>query len=165
MKKLLIVYYSWSCGNTERTAKALQSIADGDLVRLDTAVPYTGSYNDVVDQGQREVNAGFEPELKPLSVNVADYDVIAVGTPTWWYTMAPAVKAFLHGQNFAGKTVVPFMTNGGWPGRVIKDMKAACPGADFACDMQVKFDSNGGDHLETPESKINAWAQSVKALL
>ena len=80
------------------------------------------------------MNAGFEPELKPLPVNVADYDVIAVGTPTWWYTMAPAVKAFLHGQNFAGKTVVPFMTN-------------------------------GGDHLETPESKINAWAQSVKALL
>ena len=125
MKKLLIVYYSWSCGNTERTAKALQSVAGGDLVRLDTAVPYSGSYNDVVDQGQREVNVGFEPELKPLPVNVADYDVIAVGTPTWWYT------------NFAGKTVVPFMTNGGWPGRVIKDMKAACPGADFACDMQV----------------------------
>ena len=160
----------------------MQSVADGDLVRLDTAVPYSGSYNDVVDQGQHEVNAGFEPELKPLPVNVADYDVIAVGTPTWWYTMAPltagyilllmaglwmapAVKTFLHGQNFAGKTVVPFMTNGGWPGRVIKDMKAACPGADFACDMQVKFDSNGGDHLETPESKINAWAQSVKALL
>ena len=40
MKKLLIVYYSWSCGNTERTAKALQSVAGGDLVRLDTAVPY-----------------------------------------------------------------------------------------------------------------------------
>lgn len=130
----------------------MQSVAGGDLVRLDTAVPYSGSYNDVVDQGQREVNAGFEPELKPLPINVADYDVIAVGTPTWWYTMAPAVKTFLHGQNFAGKTVVPFMTNGGWPGRVIKD-------------MQVKFDSNGGDHLETPESKINAWAQSVKALL
>ena len=58
MKKPLIVYYSWSCGNTERTAKALQNVAGGDLVRLDTAVPYTGSYNDVVDQGQREVNAG-----------------------------------------------------------------------------------------------------------
>lgn len=107
----------------------MQSVAGGNLVRLDTAVPYSGSYNDVVDQGQREVNAGFEPELKPLPINVADYDVIAVGTPTWWYTMAPAVKTFLHGQNFAGKTVVPFMTNGGWPGRVIKDMKAACPGA------------------------------------
>ena len=42
--------------NTERIAKSLQSVTGGDLVRLDTAVPYTGSYNDVVDQGQREVN-------------------------------------------------------------------------------------------------------------
>ena len=165
MKKLLIVYYSWANSNTERIAKKLRDIAGGDMVKIDTAVPYTGSYEEVVDQGQREVERGYEPELKPLGVSIADYDVIAVGTPTWWYTMAPAVKTFLHGQNFTGKTVVPFMTNGGWPGHVIKDMKKACPGAEFACEMQVKFDSNGGDHLETPESKIEAWAQSVNALL
>ena len=120
MKKLLIVYYSWSNGNTERIAKKLQSVAGGDLLKIDTAVPYSGSYDDVVDQGQREVNQGYEPELKPLNVNPADYDVIAVGTPTWWYTMAPAVKTFLHKNTFAGKTVVPFMTNGGWPGHVIR---------------------------------------------
>ena len=165
MKKLLIVYYSWSCGNTERVAKQLQSVAGGDLLKIETAVPYSGSYNDVVDQGQREVNRGFEPELKPLGLNAADYDVIAVGTPTWWYTMAPAVKTFLHQKDLTGKTVVPFMTNGGWPGHVIRDLKAACPGAEFACEMQVKFDSNGGDHLETPEAEIEAWAQRVKALL
>ena len=165
MKKLLIVYYSWSNGNTERIAKKLQSVAGGDLLKIDTAVPYSGSYNDVVDQGQREVNQGYEPELKPVSADIAGYDVIAVGTPTWWYTMAPAVKTFLHQNSFAGKTVVPFMTNGGWPGHVIKDMKNACSGAEFACEMQVKFDSDGGDRLETPENKIEAWAQSVKALL
>ena len=165
MKKLLIVYYSWSNGNTEHIAKELQSIAGGDLLKIDTAVPYSGSYDEVVDQGQREVSCGYEPELKPLTVNPADYDVIAVGTPTWWYTMAPAVKNFFHGQNFTGKTVVPFMTNGGWPGHVINDMKKACPGAKTVCEMQVQFDSNGGDHLETPESEIKAWAQSVKALL
>ena len=165
MKKLLIVYYSWSNGNTERIAKTLQRIAGGDLLKIDTAVPSSGSYNDVVEQGQQEVNQGYEPELKPLDVNAAGYDVIAVGTPTWWYTMAPAVKTFLHQNDFTGKTVVPFMTNGGWPGHVIKDMKNACPGAEFACEMQVKFDSNGGDHLETPESRIEAWTQSVKALL
>ena len=165
MKKLLIVYYSWSNGNTERVAKKLQSVAGGDLLKIDTAAPYSGSYDDVVEQGQREVEQGYEPELKPVSVDLADYDVIAVGTPTWWYTMAPAVKTFLHQNDLAGKTVVPFMSNGGWPGHVIKDMKNACPGADVVCDMQVKFDSNGGDHLETPESRIEAWAQSVKALL
>lgn len=165
MKKLLIVYYSWSNGNTERIAKELQSIAGGDILKIDTVVPYSGSYNDVVDQGQREVEQGFEPELKPITVQPADYDVIAVGTPTWWYTMAPAVLTFLHGQDLTRKTVVPFMTNGGWPGHVINDMKEACPGAKFACDMQVKFDSTGGAHLETPESEIRAWAQKVKELL
>ena len=164
MKKLLIVYYSWSNGNTERIAKMLQRIAGGDLLKIDTAVPYSGSYDDVVEQGQREVHQGYEPELKPLAIDPAGYDVIAVGTPTWWYTMAPAVKTFLHRNDFAGKTVVPFMTNGGWPGHVIQDMKNACPGAEFACDMQVKFDSNGGDRLETPEKELEAWAQRVKAL-
>lgn len=57
--------------------------------------------------------------------------------------MAPAVKTFLHQQDFTGKTVVPFMTNGGWPGHVIKDMKAACKGANVVCDMQIQFDSTG----------------------
>ena len=165
MKKLLIVYYSWSNGNTERIAKALQRVAGGDLMKIDTAEPYTGSYDDVVAQGQREVNRGYEPAIKPLTLSPADYDVIAVGTPTWWYTMAPAVKTFLHGQDLSGKTVVPFMTNGGWPGHVIKDMKKACPGAQTACELEVQFDSTGGDHLETPERDIQSWAQRVKALL
>ena len=108
MKKLLIVYDSWSCGNTERIAKILQCTAGGDLWKLDTAEPYRGSYSEVVDQGQREGERGLEPELKPLGVDPAEYDCIAVGTPTWWYnTMAPAVKTFLHQQQFSGKTVIP----------------------------------------------------------
>ena len=165
MKKLLIIYYSWSNGNTERIAKMLQSETDSDILKIDTIVPYSGSYDDVVNQGQNEVQRGYEPEIKPLDINIADYDVIAVGTPTWWYTMAPAVKTFLHQQDFTGKTVVPFMTNGGWPGHVIKDMKAACKGANVVCDMQIQFDSTGGSNLETPQEQINEWIQSVKNLL
>ena len=165
MKKMLIVYYSWSNGNTKRIAEMLQKVTGGDLLRIDTAVPYTGGYDAVVNQGQEEVERGYEPELKPMAVDLAAYDVIAVGTPTWWYTMAPAVRTFLHSQDWTGKTVVPFMTNGGWPGHVIRDMKAACAKATVTCDMQVQFDSAGGDHLETPESKIDAWAQNVKKLL
>ncbi|WP_418527216.1 flavodoxin [Holdemanella porci] len=164
MKKLLIIYYSWSNGNTERIAKMLQSETDSDILKIDTVVPYSGSYDDVVNQGQNEVQRGYEPEIKPLDINIADYDVIAVGTPTWWYTMAPAVKTFLHQQDFTGKTVVPFMTNGGWPGHVIKDMKAACKNANVVCDMQIQFDSTGGSNLETPQEQINEWIQSVKNL-
>ena len=55
MKKLLIIYYSWSNGNTERIAKMLQSETDSDILKIDTVVPYSGSYDDVVNQGQNEV--------------------------------------------------------------------------------------------------------------
>ena len=138
-------YYSWSNGNTERIAKQLAEKTGADLARIDTAEPYKGSHEDVVAQGKREVETGFMPKIKPLDADISAYDVIAIGTPTWWYTMAPAVLTFLTTHDFTGKTVIPFMTNGGWPGHVIKDMKANCKGADFAHEMQIRFDSMGKD--------------------
>ena len=165
MKRVLIVYYSWSNGNTERIAKMLQKEIGGDIVRIDTITPYEGSYDDVVNQGQEEVQRGYEPEIKPLGVNISDYDVIAVGTPTWWYTMAPAVLTFLHTESFADKTVIPFMTNAGWPGNVIKDMKTACKGADIKYEMEIQFDSTGGSRLETPMEDITKWIQNVKQII
>ena len=165
MKRALTVYYSWSNGNTERIAKMLQKEIGGDIVRIDTITPYEGSYDDVVNQGQEEVQRGYEPEIKSLGVNISDYDVIAVGTPTWWYTMAPAVRTFLHTESFADKTVIPFMTNGGWPGNVIKDMKTACKGADIKYEMEIQFDSTGGSRLETPMEDITKWIQNVKQII
>lgn len=162
MKKMLVVYYSWSNGNTKRIAEQLARKTGADLARIDTMQPYTGSHEQVVDQGQREVEAGYMPPIKPLPVSVSDYDVIAIGTPTWWYTMAPAVLTFLTTQDFSGKTVIPFMTNGGWPGRVIKDMEAKCKGATFVHEMQIRFDSMGKDHLETSEDVIEEWIEQIK---
>lgn len=80
--KMLIVFYSWSNGNTERVAKMLQKITGADMAQIETVIPYTGSYDDVVQQGQQEVQRGYEPEIKPLDIDVQNYDVIAVGTPT-----------------------------------------------------------------------------------
>ena len=165
MKKLLIVYYSPTNGNTRRVARILREATGADIAEIETAQPYTGSYDDIVAEGQREVNSGFMPELKPLGVNVADYDVIAVGTPTWWYTMAPAVKSFLAANDWRGKTVIPFQTHGGWPGHAIKDIESACRGAQFTCEMKVQFDSTGGSTMVTGEAEVRAWAGSVKAAL
>lgn len=162
MSNMLIVYYSWSNGNTKRIAEQLRQAAGADIARIETITPYTGSYDDVVNQGQREVEQGCQPPIQPLKVNVADYDVIAVGTPTWWYTMAPAVLTFLKSNDWTGKTVIPFQTHGGWPGHVIKDMKAVCNGARFAHEMEIRFDSGGGDRLETPEHEIEAWIRAIR---
>ena len=111
MSRMLIVYYSVSNGNTRRIAEQMQRATGADIAEIRTVQPYTGSYQDIVDQGQREVERGYKPEIRPLAVDLADYDVIAVGTPTWWYTMAPAVKTFLESHEWAGKTVIPFCTS------------------------------------------------------
>ena len=52
-KRMLIVYYSISNGNTERIAQWLQKATDADIVRIETVKPYTGSYNEIVEQGQQ----------------------------------------------------------------------------------------------------------------
>lgn len=161
MKKMLVVYYSLSNGNTKRIAEKLAKAAGADIAAIETVEPYIGTYEELVAQGQDEVNRGYRPPIKAFDVNIADYEVIAVGTPTWWYTMAPAVLTFLSEQDFTGKTVIPFMTNGGWPGHVIKDMKNACKGADFAHEMEIQFDSTGGAELITKESEIDEWITKV----
>lgn len=163
-KKMLVVYYSWSNGNTERVAEQLADACDADIECIETVEPYPDDYNETVEQGQREVNEGFEPQIEPLEHDVANYDVIAVGTPTWWYTMAPAVRSFLSESNLGGKTVVPFMTNGGWPGSVIDDIEDACADATFGPSMEVQFDSNGGDVQKTPQRDVDAWIERVRAL-
>ena len=163
-KKTLVVYYSWSCGNTEKIAEQLADACDADIARIETVVPYPEDYQETVDQGQREVNAGFMPEIKNLEYNPADYDVIVIGTPTWWYTMAPAVKTFIAENDFSGKTVVALSTNGSWPGNVTADIEDACAGASFGPALEVQFDSTGGDRQETPQSQVDAWIEQIRSL-
>ena len=79
--------------------------------------------------------------------------------------MAPAVRTFIDKYNFEGKTVIPFMTNGGWAGHVIKDMADACKGAEICHEMEIKFSSDGGDTLETPLRVIDQWISSVVEFL
>lgn len=163
--RMLIVYYSVSNGDTKRIAERLQEATGADIVGIDTVKPYSGSYNDIVEQGQREVNRGYQPEIKPLAVNPTNYDVIAVGTPTWWYTMAPAVLTFLITYSWKGKTVIPFQTHGGWPGHAIRDMKVVCKGASFSHEMEIQFDSTGGAKLVTADGSIEAWVEQIRRML
>lgn len=160
-KKMLIVYYSWACGNTERVAKILQEETSADIERIDTKKPYVGTYEDIVDIGKFEVETEFEPKLKLMEHDVDSYDIVAIGTPTWWYTMAPAVRTFLHDHNFKGKTIIPFSTNGGWPGHVISDIKGECGDLKFLDAIEAQFDSSGGDTMVTDEAEIRAWAKEI----
>lgn len=159
--KKLIIYYSMD-GNTKKIAEKIQAVTGADIERLDTVIPYTGTDEEIVDQGQREVNQGYMPEIKPLLVNVADYDTIIIGTPTWWYTMAPAVLTFLNSNSLEGKTVIPFQTHAGWPGHALQDMGNACKGSSVENSKAIQFSSKQFGLLVTAESEVDHWIETLK---
>ena len=162
MKKIVVIYYSWSNGNTKRIAEQLSRETGADLVRIDTVKPYEGSHDDVVAQGHREVNEGYKPQIKPVDVDLSQYDIIAVGTPTWWYTMAPAVASYCQEHDWKGRSLVLVQTHGGWPGHTLEDLADACKGAAVIGELQVQFDSEGGDHLVSDPSLIEEWIAHLK---
>ena len=61
----LILYYTYH-GNTQCIAERIHAAIGGDIARIDTVEPYTGDYDDVVAQGEREVKRGYLPPLKPI---------------------------------------------------------------------------------------------------
>lgn len=156
-KKILIAYYSFG-GNTKRIAKMIQKEIGGDLYPIQTVEAYKGSYNDIVEQGQKEVNSKFKPVIKQVDLNVSDYDTIVLGSPVWWYTFAPAMLTFLSQNNFADKKIYPFATNAGWIGRTMKDYEKACMGADVKKGLNVVFDEK---NFKTSESEILNWVHSI----
>ena len=96
--------------------------------------------------------------LYRLSKSPRGIDVVSL-------TLGNSMLTFLHSQNWTGKTVIPFMTHGGWPGHVIADIKTICAGAKFAPDMEIQFDSQGGADMLTDQAEIDAWIDSVKKYL
>lgn len=155
--KRLIIYYSYG-GNTKKIAEMIQKSVGCDMEEIKTVQPYTGDYMAVVDQGKQEVDSSYMPEIQPLSVNIAEYDQIILGSPIWWYTFAPAVKTFLSQYDLSGKEVVPFSTNGGWPGHFLKDVANACKDANVKEGMEIHFDEN---RMVTDEREVARWIQKV----
>ena len=165
-QKTLVVYFSYTVGNTKRIAEKVAKALGADIAPLEPVKPYSKDYEQVVRQGQDEVERGYRPELKPLGVNLADYDRIIVGTPTWWYAPAPVVMSFLEGSNLKGKTVIPFMTNAGWPGHVIKDMTQAAEksGAvvEHAHEFRFSSDPSRFKEMKTSEAELDKWIASLQ---
>ncbi len=157
MKKL-VVYYSLG-GNTKAVAMQIARSLRADVLEISTAKEYPDDYDVLVSLGQKEVESGYMPQLKPFSLDLSKYEAILIGTPVWWYTYAPAVKKFMSGFHWKGKRVYPFATNGGLLGHTFSDFKKALRGAKVAPILNVKFDNNV---QVTPESVVKSWISDVR---
>ena len=110
-QKVLVLYYS-ETGTTKTVAQELQKQLGADIEAVETVTPYSGNFQETMQRGQREMQSGQMPALKPLAKKIADYDIIFLGYPIWFGTYANPIATLVKEQDFAGKTVVPFCTFG-----------------------------------------------------
>jgi flavodoxin len=110
--KVLVIYYS-RIGNTREIASQIHKITGGDIVEIMPVDPYPDDYNATTKQAKLELNSGYKPPLKTKVENVESYNVIFVGSPNWWSTIAGPVKTFLSEYDLSGKTIAPFITHEG----------------------------------------------------
>lgn len=158
--RTLIVYYSWS-GNTRRVARIIHEIAGGDLIELEPVEPYPTSYSATLERARREIRAGLKPQLKTRIEGVENYDVVFIGSPNWWGTIAPPVTSFLSQYNLSGKTIAPFFTHGGGGlQKMLDDLKKLCPKSKILQPLIVYED--GGDSLK---EKVHRWLIEIGVVL
>ena len=91
MSRILIVYYS-ATGRTRQVAELIQKTIGGNLVSIRTKVPYSNELLARWKDGHREVKDEILPELNDFPVDLNQYDVIFLGTPVWWYSVALPMK-------------------------------------------------------------------------
>lgn len=139
--KILIAYYSYS-GNTKEVAEAIQKEIGGDLFEIKAEGTYPDEYRPMTEQAKKEIDAGFRPKLTTSVADMAQYDVVFIGSPNWWGTITPQVSSFLESYDLSGKTVIPFVTHGGGGQQnTIADLTAQCKGCKVNSDGWVGYGS------------------------
>lgn len=139
--KILIAYYSYS-GNTKEVAEAIQKEIGGDLFEIKAEGTYPDEYRPMTEQAKKEIDAGFRPKLTTSVADMAQYDIVFIGSPNWWGTITPQVSSFLESYDLSGKTVIPFVTHGGGGQQnTIADLTAQCKGCKVNSDGWVGYGS------------------------
>lgn len=171
-KKVLIVYLSRT-NNTKAVAEMIQGQVGGHLVEIELQNPYPENYRATVEQVQRENESGYLPPLKTKISNLAEYDTIFIGFPTWGMRIPPPMKTFLTENNLSGKTVIPFNTNAGYGvGSGFETVNQLCSNATVLTGFSVKggierdgvlFVMEGGKARDVNE-QLEVWLKEIKVL-
>ena len=100
-------------GNTQFIAQAIQQAVGGDLFAIETVQEYPGTHAPLLEFAYNELREDARPELAGQIENLDQYDVIFLGYPNWNADLPMPLYTFLESYDFAGKTIVPFVTHGG----------------------------------------------------
>lgn len=158
MSGKLVAFFSAS-GVTAALAQRLSRAAGADLFEIKPAVPYTSADLDWTNASSRSSvemkNPASRPEIAEKLPNMADYDVVFLGFPIWWYVAPTIINTFLESYDFSGKTIALFATSGGSPmGRTLEILRPFCNASVKWLPAKML---NGAT-----DSDLNAWLKSLK---
>ena len=158
MSRKLVAFFSAS-GVTAALAQRLSRAAGADLFEIKPTVPYTSADLDWTNASSRSSvemkNPASRPEIAEKLPSMADYDVVFLGFPIWWYVAPTIINTFLESYDFSGKTIVLFATSGGSPmGRTLEILRPLCNASVKWLPAKML---NGAT-----DSDLNAWLKSLK---
>lgn len=158
MSKKLVAYFS-ATGTTAKVAETLADAIGANLYEIEPAVPYTQADLNWMDKQSRSTiemnNKAFRPAIADKDANIADYDVVFVGFPIWWYVAPTIINTFLESYDFSGKKIVLFATSGGSSfGKTVEELKVSV--SDTAEIIQGEL-LNGKQTYQS----ISAWTDNL----
>ncbi|MDO4541365.1 MAG: flavodoxin [Bacillota bacterium] len=144
-------------GNTEKVAEIMAEETGGDLFTIETVESYPQGYDECTEVAQVEKAENARPELIANVENMADYDVIFLGYPSWWSDMPMAVYTFLEGYDFSGKTIVPFCTHeGSGLASTESSIEEVCSGAEVLGGLEMRG-SVAQNQPEEAAAAVREW--------
>ncbi|MEZ2223337.1 flavodoxin [Rhizobium sp. RCC_161_2] len=108
-RRTLLAYYSYT-GNTRLVAEKLRAHVGAQLLEIKMADPYPSDIRKAAERSRYELETGTLPALLDDPSDVSDYDLILVGGPVWWNTVAAPIMSFLERTDFRGRSVGLFAT-------------------------------------------------------
>ena len=115
MAKALVAYFSAS-GVTKKLAERLAGAIGADQFEIIPEQIYTDADLNWQDQNSRSSvemkDRTCRPAIASKVDDMAQYDVVFVGFPVWWYREPSIIDTFAEAYDFGGKKVVPFATSG-----------------------------------------------------
>ena len=157
--KILVVYYS-ATGRTKAVAETIADTSGADLFEITPVDPYTSDDLNWTNDNSR-VSVEYNDESKrdvPLTKttpdNWADYDTVFIGYPIWWGIAAWPVNNFVKGNDFSGKTVIPFCTS---------TSSGLGQSGDLLADMAGTGNWQDGERFSSgaSSSKVESWVNGL----
>lgn len=133
--RVLVAYFSMQDGNTGDVARAIYEVSGGDLYRIMVAEPYPADDKVRKELLTEQIEQNILPPLQSDVPNLAEYDIIFLGSPVWANHLSMPIKSFLHKYDLSGKTVIPFVSHGGGGrGKTFSDVAELCHGCNVDTD-------------------------------